>query len=204
MTSKQALPVPADELTAAAKRRAADAIQRIHELFYVKGGIRDTAEKLHDKQHAAGQIIYGLAKYAAEAETKPVKQMALFRGMCRFAESGYKQEYKVSNLADALPVWRVYKANILKGVRLGFDPKDFKTEYELRKAVQEELAGDDDDSPQQRQLGAQKLPNLPAKLQPLFARAMDKVQHMDKEHKKTAADILRKALQEIDAMSGKD
>jgi hypothetical protein len=194
--SKKLVPVQSDDLTPAAKRRASEAIHRVHELYYVRGGIRDTVDKLQDKQEEAGKVIYNMALYCAEALPKPAQQAGLFLGMCKYAERAYKEEFGVTNVAEALPAWRVYKSNILKGVRLGLDPREHKNEYSLRKAIAEELRGDDGD--QQRLLGAQKLlTTLPGRLKPLFVQALEQLDHVPKEQVPAAVEIVRQAVADI-------
>lgn len=128
-------------LTRAAKQRALRAIENVHLAFYEKGGIRDTLATLNDQQEKVSEHIFGLAVYAAKQALNPADARELFTNMCEYAEDHYKKEHSVDNLADALPVWRVYKSNILRGVKLGLKPPEYDSEYEFRKAAMEKVRG---------------------------------------------------------------
>lgn len=126
-------------LTRAAKNRAYRAIENVHLAFYEKGGLRDQLVAVDNAQQKISEHIFGLAVYAAKQALNPRDARELFTNMCTYAEGKYKEEHKVENLAEALPVWRVYKSNILRGVKLGLKPPEYDTEYDFRRAVMEKV-----------------------------------------------------------------
>jgi len=126
-------------LTRAAKNRAYRAIENVHLAFYQKGGLRDMIAAVDAAQQKISEHVFGLAVYAAKQALNPKDARELFANMCEYAEGKYKEEHAVENLADALPVWRVYKSNILRGVKLGLKPPEYETEYDFRKAVMEKV-----------------------------------------------------------------
>lgn len=130
--------VAMEDLPRGAKQRAARAIENVHLAYYEKGGIREAEEQLESKRESAASHIYALAQYAAKTEKKRADQIALFLGMCKYAEERYKEEHDVTDLKDALPTWAVYKSNILRGVRqLELDPAEYRTERQFRTALLE-------------------------------------------------------------------
>lgn len=126
--------VTLETLSRAAKTRAVKAIDEIHRAYFVKGGIRDTTDKLRTQVESASSHIYALAVFATKQTANLEQAIVLFSAMCVFAEDHYKKEHEVENLKDALPTWAVFKSNILGSVRMGLSPLDYATEYELRQA----------------------------------------------------------------------
>lgn len=125
------------ELSAAAKRKARRAIEDIHLAYNLKGGIRETEEKLAEQRSAAARNIFSLAVYASEQCRTRNDAITLFQDMCTDAEQFYKAEHKVENLKDALPTWAVIKSNILRGVRqFQLDPTEYRSEGAFRIAMQ--------------------------------------------------------------------
>jgi hypothetical protein len=139
------LPMPAEKLTRAAKARAAKAIESVHIAYYEKGGIRDLEEKISGHRGAAAKHIFALAIYASENAKTRAEAIALFLGMCAYAEAQYKAEHEITNLKDpvaGLPTWAVFKSNILRGIReFELDPCEYRSEGAFRVAMQKkELA----------------------------------------------------------------
>lgn len=139
------LPMPAEKLTRAAKARASKAIESVHIAYYERGGIRDLEEKINSHRGAAAKHIFALAIYASENAKTRNEAIALFLGMCAYAEAQYKREHDITNLKDpvaGLPTWAVFKSNILRGVReYHLDPVEYRSEGAFRVAMQKaELA----------------------------------------------------------------
>lgn len=122
-------------LTGAMKRKAVEAIEAMAKL---QPGIAETQTKLEKQEAGASAHIYGLAQLAAD-QTK-VPHPAMFGELCAYAEGQYKAKHQVTNLKDVLPVWAMFKSNILRGMRLGISPSDHANEYQFRKATREKLA----------------------------------------------------------------
>src|SRR5690606_14490578 len=114
-----------ESLTSQAKRRAALAIENTRKAY----------EELEAVEQKCSSYIFGLAQFAAETCPKKKQPAELFGALCAYAEVQYKERFNVVNLKEALPVWSVYKSNILAGMRLGLNPKDYSSEWELRKAT---------------------------------------------------------------------
>jgi hypothetical protein len=194
-----------EHLSKAAKTRATNAIQNVHLAFFEKGGMRDTYEKLRDQQAGAGNHIYALAVYAAEQEKTLDKAARLFRDMCAYAEATYKQEYEVTNLEESLPVWKVYKSNILKGIRLKLSPAEYASEYELRKAVAEI----ERERPVKRighKAGIEELEemlsttSLRDTMRLLIARAIFSVENLKRGKSKEAQRVMQNAVEKLSAL----
>ena len=133
----KSLPIPADRLTRAAKARASKAIESIHIAYYEKGGVRDLQEKVSEQLGSTAKHIFALAIWASEQSKTLNEAIAMFLGMCAWAEAQYKQEHDVSNLKDALPTWAVFKSNILRGMRdFDLDPVEYRSEGAFRVAMQ--------------------------------------------------------------------
>jgi hypothetical protein len=139
------------ELSRAAKARAYKAIENVHRDFYLKGGLRDTAEKLVKQRDASAQHIFDLAKFASSECRKRDDAILLFKSMCDYAEEKYKQEHDVVNLKDALPNWATYKSHILRGVRdYQLEPRQHRSVGAFRIAIQK-----------QQQQATESVPALP-------------------------------------------
>lgn len=127
-------------LSRAAKKRATEAIDKLHQDYYAKGGIRDTTDKLREQVETTSSHIFGLAKFATkQADGDLEKAAVIFSAMCVFAEEHYKKQHEVENLKDALPVWATFKSNILGSIRMDLSPLEYKSEYELRQARMEKI-----------------------------------------------------------------
>lgn len=133
-----------ETLDTGAKRAAYQAIDAMHVAYYERGGLRDTVDKLRDKledvSERVSQHIYRLAIYASKHAATPEKQRQLFLVMCDYAEQRYKEERGITNMKDpdnGLPVWPVYKSNIVAGFKLRVPLLEYRSEYEYRKAVTE-------------------------------------------------------------------
>src|SRR5262245_9436235 len=110
------------ELTATEKRRAGTAIEYTFREYTKDGGLRELQTKTDNADQTCATHIYSLAQFAV----KNVKGLAAaterFQEMCGYAETGYKDKHEVQNLKDVLPVWSVYKSNIVRGMKLGLSP----------------------------------------------------------------------------------
>lgn len=129
-----------DVLSRAAKNRATSAIDKIHEAYFVKGGIRDTTDQLRTQVESASAVIFALAQFATKQADGDLEQAAIiFGAMCQHAEAHYKKRHEVENLKDALPVWATFKSNILGGIRQELNPLEYKSEYDFRTARMEKV-----------------------------------------------------------------
>lgn len=127
------------QLTAVEKRRAGTAIEYTFRDYTRDGGLRELQEKTNEADQSCAGHIYSLALFSTK-QSKNLEDAAVrFGDMCDYAEAGYKKKHEVENLKDVLPVWSVYKSNILRGMRLGLNPAEHATEGAFRTAVGESL-----------------------------------------------------------------
>jgi hypothetical protein len=125
-------------LSAAARTRALRAIEDVHEAYYGKGGIRDTAKQLEGQVNSTARVVYSLAVFASKQCETLEEAAELFREMCAYAEAEYKEQHGVDNLREALPTWATYKSNVLRGVtQYALDPVEYRSERQYRIAVDE-------------------------------------------------------------------
>lgn len=127
------------QLTAVEKRRAGTAIEYTFRDYTREGGLRELQEKTTEADQSCAGHIYSLALFATKQSKNLDAAATRFGEMCDYAEAGYKKKHEVENLKDVLPVWSVYKSNILRGMKLGLDPADFDSEGAYRLAVGESL-----------------------------------------------------------------
>ena len=127
------------ELTATEKRRAGTAIEYTFREFSKDGGLRELQTKTDAADQTCASHIYSLAQFAVKNTKNLELATEKFQEMCGYAETGYKDKHKVANLKDVLPVWSVYKSNIVRGMKLGLSPLDHETEGAFRLAVGESL-----------------------------------------------------------------
>jgi hypothetical protein len=120
-----------------ARKVALRAIEDVHLAYYEKGGIRDTAQQLEGQLEGAAKVVFNLAVYASKQAPELPDAMRLFLDMCEYAEGQYKVQHEVENLRDALPTWAQYKTNVLRGMRLGLNPGEHKTEKVFRSKTME-------------------------------------------------------------------
>ncbi len=121
------------ELSRAAKSRAVRAIEAVHVAYDEKDGLRDTLAKVEGQKTRVSGHIHGLAVFASQTEKDLPRAIALYLAMCAYAEEQYKTKHSVTDLEEAIPVWKVYKSNILAAMRLGINPAEYESEYALRK-----------------------------------------------------------------------
>src|SRR5688572_17697257 len=127
------------KLTRGAKIRAVRAIESVHTTYDEKDGLRELIAKAETKQVVISTHVHGLAVFAVRQEKDVERGTALFLAMCTYAEEAYKTKHEVTDLEKAIPVWKVYKSNILAAMRLGLNPAEFEGEYALRKAKDERI-----------------------------------------------------------------
>lgn len=127
------------DLTAVEKRRAGTAIEYTFRDYTKKGGLRELQTQVDVLEQGCAGHIYSLALFAVKQSKKLSVAGDRFGEMCLYAEAGYKKKHEVENLKDVLPVWSVYKSNILRGMKLGIDPTNFDSEGAYRLAVGESL-----------------------------------------------------------------
>lgn len=130
------------ELTPATKRAASTAIEAMHAAFNAKGGLSETLQRAESQSMGVSSHIYGLARSAAKRGIDMDGTIGYFVLTCVYAESVYKQRHGVENLKDALPVWNVFKSNILRGMRLGLSVLDSPNEKAFRTRALERVAQD--------------------------------------------------------------
>lgn len=127
------------QLTAVEKRRAGTAIEYTFRDYTREGGLRELQEKTTEADQSCAGHIYSLALFATKQSKNLDAAATRFGEMCDYAEAGYKKKHEVENLKDVLPVWSVYKSNILRGMRIGLNPAEHATEGAYRTAVGESL-----------------------------------------------------------------
>lgn len=147
-----------EELPAPTRRRAGLAIENTFKEYTREGGLRDLSDKAQKSEQKTSTYIYGLARHAFESPNQDDPD-ELFNAMCDYAEEQFKTRHKVDNLKEVLPPWATFKSNINRGIRLGLKPTDYPSEWELRKAVAEEVSGAASGSAAQR---ASNTPSSPA------------------------------------------
>lgn len=125
------------ELSPAAKARAVKAIEAMHLAYYeAEEGVRALYEKLESQISRTSRHILQLAQYAyKQAEGDFDEAIALYLALCRHAEESYKEIHGVPNVYETLPVWRVFKSNILRGLRHKIDPLEHSSEHTYRRAT---------------------------------------------------------------------
>lgn len=124
------------KLSPVAKRKGIEAIDATYKL---QGELTSLANTLEDRTVTASEHIYGLARWAMGEHRDPAQGVQLFSAICADAEATLKARLGVKNLKDALPVWSVFKSNVMRGLRLGLDVTEHKTEWEFREAVREHV-----------------------------------------------------------------
>jgi hypothetical protein len=67
----------------------------------------------------------------------------MFSALCAYAEDTFRARLKESgeptSLKESIPVWAVFKSRILRGMRMGLNPAEFKNEFGMVKAVSEKI-----------------------------------------------------------------
>lgn len=125
-------------LSAVAKRRAIEAIDEVAKGF---PAFKEASDNFHTATLGLSDHIFGLSKYAMKESKSPKDAAALFAAMCTYAENTFRERLQASgestSLKDSLPVWSTFKSKILRGMRLGLKPTDYKNEYGMQKAVRE-------------------------------------------------------------------
>lgn len=127
------------ELTATEKRRAGTAIEYTAREYSREGGLKQLQAKTDEAEQTCAMHIYSLAQFAVKNSKNLTTATERFQEMCSYAEAGYKEKHDVANLKDVLPVWSVYKSNIIRGMKLDMSPLDHETEGAFRLAVGEHL-----------------------------------------------------------------
>lgn len=125
-------------LSNAAKRKAIEAIDATAKQLPI---YRKVAEEFEAVSTGISQHIFGLSQYAAK-ETKTVEQATeMFQALCGYAEVTFRARLEASgeptSLKESIPVWATFKSRILRGMRMGLSPADYKNEFGLVKAVRE-------------------------------------------------------------------
>jgi hypothetical protein len=209
------------DLKAVAKRMASQAIENVHLAYYEKGGIRDTVTQLEGQLDSAARHVYSLAQYASKQFPNDLESAAHHFGvLCLYAETEYKREHEVENLREALPTWATYKSNVLRGLRLGLDPSQFKTEKIFRSRTMEQISrtrGEPEKlSDEQREAIREGPPSLrdereiedfvattvvPESLRTLLAQVVYAVEVVRPARVPQAEEILREAWQKLGSLT---
>ncbi len=79
---------------------------------------------------------------AKAAESAKGDTAALFKEMCKHAERVYVENHGETDdngkdlpLSKLVPSWKVYKAQVMAGLKAKLKPSDYKTVYDLQKAT---------------------------------------------------------------------
>jgi hypothetical protein len=127
------------ELNAVMKRRAGLAIENTYSDYRKEGGVADLETKLAKAHEGCSKHIFNLAGFVTKQADDVSDGAKQFAAVCVYAEAQLKEKHDIENVKDALPVWGVYKSNILRGMRLGLDPSSFDSEGAFRAATMEEV-----------------------------------------------------------------
>lgn len=127
------------ELNAVMKRRAGLAIENTYSEYRKEGGVADLETKLAKAHEGCSKHIFNLAGFVVKQADDVSDGAKQFAAVCVYAEAQLKEKHQIENVKDALPVWGVYKSNILRGMRLGLDPSSFDSEGAFRAATMEEV-----------------------------------------------------------------
>lgn len=201
------------ELTAVEKRRAGTAIEYTFREYTKDGGLREVQTKANEAEQSCAAHIYSLAQFAVKQTKKLEEAMERFSEMCAYAETSYKEKHQVENLKDVLPVWAVYKSNIIRGMKLGLSPVDHATEGAFRTAVGESLrqatrdvatpVARSDANKQDTRLTVEDADdlldstNIHEGLRELVAKLMIEAEYVRKGREADAEAIIRKAVDEL-------
>lgn len=200
------------DLTATEKRRAGTAIEYTFREYTRDGGLKELQTKTDEADQTCAAHIYSLAQFAVKNTKNLETATEKFQEMCSYAEAGYKDKHGVANLKDVLPVWSVYKSNIIRGMKLGLSPADHTTEGAFRVAVGESLRQ------AARNIAADVAPaaskqdtrltfddaddlldntNIHERLRKLVATLMIEAEYVARGREEEAEGIIRKATQEL-------
>lgn len=127
-------------LPATGKRLAVRAIEAVFAAYSAKGGLRETLELAETQAAGISRHIYSIATNAAKHHKRIGDAAAEFSALCMYAENTFKSKHQVENLRDAVPVWNVFKSNILRGMRLELSPLDAANERAFRTKTMEAVA----------------------------------------------------------------
>lgn len=201
------------ELTATEKRRAGTAIEYTFREYSREGGLKELQTKAGEAEQSCSAHIYSLAQFAVKNSKNLSTATEKFQEMCSYAEAGYKDKHGVANLKDVLPVWSVYKSNIIRGMKLGLSPLDHETEGAFRIAVGECLrqaagssTGDVDrtePAKQDTRLTVEDADdlldntNIHEGLRQLVAQLMIEAEYVRRGREEQAQAIVRKAVAEL-------
>ena len=127
------------ELNATMKRRAGLAIENTYSEYRKEGGIADLEVRLAKAHEGCSKHIFNLCAFVVKQADDLSDGTKQFAAVCVYAEAQLKEKHQIENVKDALPVWGVYKSNLLRGLRLGLDPSSFDSEGAFRAATMEEV-----------------------------------------------------------------
>ena len=132
---------PTDLLTPSAKTKAVKAIEAMHVAYYeAETGVRALYEKLERQVESTSKHIFNLAQDAfRQADGDFDAAIEIYKQMCKYAEDAYKRNHDVPNVYETLPVWRVFKSNIMRGLRNRLNPLDYNSEIAYRRATTDSL-----------------------------------------------------------------
>lgn len=127
------------ELNATMKRRAGLAIENTYSEYRKDGGVADLEKKLEAAHGSCSKHIFNLCSFVVKQADDLSDGTKQFAAVCVYAEAQLKEKHQIENVKDALPVWGVYKSNLLRGMRLGLDPSSFDSEGAFRAATMDEV-----------------------------------------------------------------
>lgn len=128
----------ADDIDPALKAAAWKAIKAMYDDYHGPGGLRAKEEELHAAADKSSERLMNLAHMAAKLSKNRGVQIGQYRLATELAEERLKQAHEITNLKDperGLKSWAVQKSNILRGMKMGVNVLDYRSEYEYRKAV---------------------------------------------------------------------
>jgi hypothetical protein len=123
------------------KATAVRAITAFDKDYLAEGGAHELEHQLSEAKDGLAARIYRLA-IAARRKAKNLEQtQVLFKDACAFAETRYKQQHGIANVAERIPSWSQFKSRILRAMRHGLDPSKYRSERMLREALGKVLSG---------------------------------------------------------------
>jgi len=189
------------ELSGAQQRLAARAIEDVHLAYYEKGGLRETIQQVETQAEGVSGHIYKLAVHAAKNSSSIAAGAQLFAVLCEHAERQYKADHEIDNIKDQLPVWAVFKSNILGAMRAGLSPLDHRNEHALRNAnkATRPVAALERGAPTAVKALASFLATtaVHSSLRKLAARTVHSLESIKSSERRQAASVLREANRKL-------
>lgn len=191
-----------DLLSPSAKAKAARAIEAMHLAYYeAETGVRALYEKLERQVDNTSKHIFRLAQDAMkQAEGDFDLAIEIYKQMCKYAEDHYKETHQVPNVYETLPVWRVFKSNIMRGLKNRIDPLEYSSESAYRKATTEYLlhpAGGFSSAQVEQIQEWINTVTIPRELRPHLTRMLALAEFLKENRVRDAEEVLAEAVERL-------